>query len=96
MLILCDRGDEGYETFSIPDIDLILLDLKLDDMDGLDVARMIRSVSTKVPIIAQIPCTISTDVLSDEVLKSIDAGCNDYISKPVEKNQLLGKINKFI
>ena len=93
-LILCKTGKEGYKALiNNPGIDLILLDLKLPDIDGLDIVRKIRSSSTnrEVPVIAQTAYAMSGD---DK--KSIEAGCDDYISKPIEIDQLLEKVNKFI
>ena len=93
-LILSETGKDGYETFlNNPGIALILLDLKLPDMNGLDVIRKIRASSTnsEVPVIAQ-----TAYAMSGDAQKSIEAGCNDYISKPIERNQLLGKINQCI
>ena len=93
-LILCETGKEGYESFTNnPGVDLILLDLKLPDIDGLDVLRKIRSLSTnsEVPVIAQTAYDMSGDAQ-----RSIKAGCNDYISKPIEIDQLLQKISTFV
>ncbi|MGM0498405.1 MAG: ATP-binding protein, partial [Bacteroidota bacterium] len=94
-LITCETGEEGYEAFiNHPEIDLILMDIKLPDTSGLEVARKIRASSDKnreVPIIAQTAYAMSGD---DK--KSIEAGCDDYISKPVDSGELLKKISKFI
>ncbi|MGM0498119.1 MAG: response regulator, partial [Bacteroidota bacterium] len=93
-LITCETGEEGYEAFiNHPEIELILMDIKLPDTNGLEVARKIRASSDKnreVPIIAQTAYAMSGD---DK--KSMEAGCNDYISKPVDKDELLEKIGKF-
>ncbi|MGM0613384.1 MAG: PAS domain S-box protein, partial [Bacteroidota bacterium] len=94
-LITCETGEEGYEAFiNHPEIELILMDIKLPDTNGLEVARKIRASSDKnreVPIIAQTAYAMSGD---DK--KSMEAGCNDYISKPVDSKELLEKIGKFI
>ncbi len=93
-LITCETGEEGYEAFiNHPEIELVLMDIKLPDTNGLEVARKIRASSDKnreVPIIAQTAYAMSGD---DK--KSMEAGCNDYISKPVDKDELLEKIGKF-
>jgi CheY-like chemotaxis protein len=93
-LISCETGSEGYETFiNHPEIDLILMDIKLPDTNGLEVTRKIRSSSKnkEVPIIAQTAYAMSGD---DK--KSMEAGCNDYISKPIDGRELLKKIRKFV
>ena len=93
-LITCETGKEGYEAFiNHPGIDLILMDIKLPDTDGLEVTRKIRASATNedVPIIAQ-----TAYAMSGDAKKSIDAGCNDYISKPVDKKELLEKIGKWL
>lgn len=73
-----------------PDIDLILMDMKMHEMDGYEATRQIRSFNTNVVIIAQTAFTLSGD--RD---KALEAGCNEYISKPINKNQLLGLVKKF-
>ncbi|MFO7888963.1 MAG: ATP-binding protein, partial [bacterium] len=93
-LISCETGSEGYKAFiNHPEIDLILMDIKLPDANGLEVARKIRSSSKKkeVPIIAQ-----SAYAMNEDIQKSMDAGCNGYISKPFDSKELLEKIGKFI
>ncbi|MCX6327603.1 MAG: ATP-binding protein [Bacteroidia bacterium] len=72
-----------------PDIDLILMDIKMPDMDGHEATRQIRQLNTDVIIIAQ-----TAYGFSSEREKAIEAGCNDYISKPIEKTLLLELIKK--
>jgi PAS domain S-box-containing protein len=93
-LITCTGGNEGYNTFmKHPEIDLILIDIKLPDINGLEITRKIRSsdYKGKVPIIAQ-----TAYAMTGDASKSLEAGCDDYISKPVDADNLQEKIKKYI
>ncbi|MEI6138383.1 MAG: PAS domain S-box protein [Mariniphaga sp.] len=85
----------GKEAVSIcrnrSDIDLILMDIKMPDMDGYEATRLIRQFNTNVVIIAQ-----TAYALSGESEKALEAGCNDYISKPIGKSELTRLINKYL
>jgi hypothetical protein len=61
-----------------PDIDLVLMDIKMPEMSGYEATRQIRQFNKKVIIIAQ-----TAFALSGDKEKAIEAGCNDYISKPI-------------
>jgi hypothetical protein len=69
-----------------PDTDLILMDIKMPKMDGYEATREIRKFNKKVVIIAQ-----TAFALPGDRQKSIDAGCDDYISKPLN-NAVLRKL----
>lgn len=71
------------------DIDLILMDLRMPDMNGYEATRIIREFNKEVVIIAQ----TAFGLLGDRE-KAIDAGCTDHISKPIKKGVLLELINK--
>ena len=73
-----------------PDIDLILMDIKMPGMDGYEATRQIRRFNPEVLIIAQ-----TAYGLSDDRQKSISAGCNDYIAKPTLRDDLFTIINKY-
>lgn len=85
----------GQETISAvrdnPGISLVLMDIKMPGMTGLEATRKIREFNSEIPIIAQTAYAMSGD--KDLVL---EAGCNDYLSKPIKKDELLMKINQFI
>jgi hypothetical protein len=74
-----------------PDIDLVLMDIRIPVMDGHEATRQIRQFNKDVIIIAQTAYILSTD--SE---KAIEAGCNDYISKPINKTLLYELIKKHI
>ena len=93
-VLVCKTGEEGYEAFlNNPEINLILMDIKLPDTTGLELTRKIRASDRRsdVPIIAQ-----TAYAMSDDAKKSIDAGCNDYIRKPIAKKKLFIKMGKYI
>jgi len=72
-----------------PDIDLILMDYLMPEMDGYEATRQIRLFNKEVVIIVQ-----TAYVLSNESEMAIESGCNDYISKPINKTLLYGIIQK--
>jgi len=72
-----------------PDIDLILLDIQMPDLNGYEASRQIRQFNKDVIIIAQ-----TAFGLKGDREKAIEAGCNDYISKPIKKDILRSIIQK--
>jgi len=73
-----------------PDIDLVLMDIRMPQMDGYEATRQIRQLNTKVVIIAQTAFTMVGDRE-----KAIEAGCTDYITKPIKKAELVGLVKKY-
>ena len=71
--------------------DLILMDIKMPEMDGLEATRLIRKNNPNIPIIAQTAFSME----NDEKL-SLEAGCNAYITKPIQKHQLFSLLSKFL
>jgi hypothetical protein len=74
-----------------PDLDLVLMDIRMPKMDGNEATRQIRQFNTDVIIIAQTAYAFS----GDKEL-AIEAGCNDYISKPINSTSLFELIRKHI
>ncbi len=74
----------------ISDIDLILMDIQMPILNGYEAAQQIRTFNTEVIIIAQ-----TAFGLTGDSEKSLEAGCNDYISKPISKDKLLELIHKY-
>ena len=73
------------------DIDLVLMDVKMPDMDGYAVTRKVREYNTDVLIIAQTAYAVESD--RD---KAMEAGCNAYISKPIREEELFPLISKLL
>jgi signal transduction histidine kinase len=76
---------------TIPKIDLVLMDLKMPEMDGMEATRQIRSFNKKVPIIAQ-----TAFVMESELEQCHEAGCDDHITKPIDIKEFLEKVDKFL
>jgi FOG: CheY-like receiver len=86
------NGLEALEIFKNADkIDIVLMDIKMPLMDGCDAAREIRKINPFVPIIAQ-----TAFALESETQKSIEAGCNCFITKPISKTELLALLDSFL
>jgi CheY-like chemotaxis protein len=84
-LIHGKSGSEALRLFkSNPNIDIILMDIKMPALDGCEVTREIRKLNPEIPIIAQ-----TAYALEEEKDKSLEAGCNAYITKPINKKELL-------
>lgn len=89
-ILNAETGQEAIEQCrKHPDIDLILMDIKMPGISGLDATREIRTFNQDVIIIAQ-----TAYALADDKENSLKAGCNDYISKPINKDEMLDKIEK--
>ena len=88
------KAKTGFEAVEVcrnnPDTNLILMDIQMPAMNGYEATRQIRQFNDKVVIIAQTAFAQS----GDREL-SIAAGCNDYISKPINKDELLSLIQKY-
>lgn len=81
------NGVEAVETcLNNPDIDLVLMDIKMPELDGYEATRQIRQFNTDVVIIAQ-----TAYALMGDREKALAAGCNDYIAKPFG-NEMLGSV----
>ncbi|MCX6240089.1 MAG: response regulator [Bacteroidia bacterium] len=84
-------GDEAVEICrSNPDIDLVLMDIKMPVLDGYEATRLIRQFNKDVVIIAQ-----TAYALIGDREKAIEVGCNDYISKPIKKDHLLELLQRY-
>ena len=81
----------ALEKLKIENYDLVLLDLGLPQMDGLDVCKIIKSNYKNLPVIIS---TARGDV-ADKVI-GFEAGCDDYVAKPYDPRELVARINNII
>ncbi|MBI9033807.1 MAG: PAS domain S-box protein [Bacteroidales bacterium] len=73
------------------DISLILMDLKMPVMDGFEATKIIKSIAPHIPVIAQ-----TAYAFKDDDIKAIAAGCDEFLTKPIKKNDILIRAKKLI
>ncbi|HNT41146.1 MAG TPA: PAS domain S-box protein [Tenuifilaceae bacterium] len=89
-IISARNGADAVSMFlSNPDTDLILMDIKMPEMDGYEATKKIREVSSNVVIIAE-----TAYAMTNDREKALSVGCNDYISKPINREKLLELVKK--
>ena len=72
-------------------IELVLMDIKMPNVNGLDATKQIKAIRPQLPVIAQ-----TAYAMQDDEYKALQAGCNDYISKPIDANKLIGLMKKYL
>ena len=90
-LIYARDGAQGVEMALQHNPDLILMDISLPIMDGYAATRMIRKAKKSTPIIG-----LSAHAMSGHEQSAKEAGCNDYLTKPIDDELLLSKLKKFL
>ena len=86
-------GRQGVAMAQAAPYDLILMDMSLPEIDGWEATRQIRAApsSKSVPIIA-----LTAHAMAGDRDKALEAGCDDYDTKPIELERLLGKIQALL
>lgn len=91
--IYVENGIDAIKTLqeNTGKIDLILMDMKMPDMDGFTATREIRKFNTEIPILAQ-----TAYAYREDLEKTLEVGCSDFISKPIHEDILNAKIEKLL
>jgi PAS domain S-box-containing protein len=90
-ILVAKTGTEAVKLFhDHPDIDLILMDIRMPEMNGYEATRKIRQMNPNVVIIAQ-----TAFAQAGDREKSIEAGCDDYIPKPISRDKLTSLVHKY-
>lgn len=94
-LLQAKNGLDGVKVAENEQVDLILLDINLPDIDGYEVARRLRSshkqTLASTPIIA-----VTANALKGDAERALEAGCDVYMSKPINIRELWARVEAFI
>ncbi|NJK86839.1 MAG: response regulator [Bacteroidales bacterium] len=91
-IVIVQSGHEAINLYmNDKNFDLILMDIQLPDINGLEVTKVIKGMNKHVPVIAQ-----TAYAMYGDENKCFKAGCDDYISKPIEISDLFYKMDRFL
>jgi PAS domain S-box-containing protein len=92
-VILANNGQEALDKIAAEPVDLVLLDIMMPGMDGFEVTRQIRQneATRLIPIVLLTALTAT-----DQKVKGIQAGCDDFISKPFDQNEVLARVKMLL
>ncbi|WP_462318398.1 response regulator [Marinilabilia sp.] len=91
-VIIAKNGEDAVKiSKETPDLALILMDIKMPKKSGLDATKEIRAFNADIPIIAQTAFALAGDKES-----IMNAGCNDYISKPFNRADIIEIVKKYV
>ena len=89
------RAHNGLEAIEIikthPEINLILMDIKMPEMNGLEATKEIKKLNRDIPVVA-----LTAYAMANDREMSLEAGCDDYISKPVRKHMIYSMLHKYL
>ena len=85
------NGMEAVTMFQDSQPDLVLMDIKMPILNGIEAAKLIRSLSPKTPIVA-----LSAYAFDQDRNAAMQAGCNDFLAKPFDKSQLMDILMQYL
>ncbi len=92
-LVTANNGVAGVELARKEEPNLILMDMSLPMLDGWEATRQIKAIDrlSHIPIIG-----LSAHAMSGDTQKALDAGCDDYLTKPLDDELLFEKLERFL
>ncbi len=90
-VVIAQDGAEALEKIKLQHFDLVIMDIRMPNMSGYEATELMRKEGHTVPIVA-----LTAYATSNDREKYIDAGCNDYLSKPLDQKKLGEIIRKYV
>lgn len=90
-ILWAKNGIKAVEMFQQHKVDLVLMDIQMPLMNGFDATKAIKKKAPNVPIISQ-----TAYAMAEDRTKSLEAGCDDYIAKPISSKDLLNLLAIYI
>jgi CheY-like chemotaxis protein len=88
---IAEDGQQAVDKALVESFDLILMDMQMPNLNGYEATKILRKKGIKVPIIA-----VTAHAMRGDDKKCIRSGCDDYLSKPIDRNKLLEKICQYL
>ena len=88
---LASNGRLAVEAATAGPFDLVLMDMQMPEMDGYAAARAMRAAGLRMPIIA-----LTANAMTEDRARCLQAGCTEYLSKPISRSQLLTSLRRFL
>jgi PAS domain S-box-containing protein len=88
---IAEDGNEAVQKTLTGAFDMILMDIQMPNMNGYEATKALREKGVKTPIVA-----LTANAMKGDDKKCIDAGCDDYLSKPLDRRELIEKIHRYL
>ncbi|MFP4019132.1 MAG: response regulator [Bacteroidales bacterium] len=90
-IVFTKDGNDALEEVKKNKVDIVLMDIQLPGMSGNETTRQIKEINMNIPVVAQ-----TAHAMSEDKSKSMDAGCDDYLAKPIDMQVLLDKMDALL
>ena len=89
-IIRACNGHEAVKLFNTKNFDIIFMDMRMPEMDGLEATKIIRTINPKVPIIA-----VTANAFDTDRILALEAGCNEFITKPLNHSKIKNILSQY-